>query len=87
MSRDAYESWEDCLGTFIQVMGPERFFNKLPLRMAEFDMNSLTYAQDSRSYLISIARYKLKKADVRFFANYFVPLLKQLEAQRSICLK
>jgi len=75
----AYEAWEDCLGTFMQAMGAGRFFRKLPLRMNEFDMNSLTYAQDSRSYLISIARYKLKKADVRCFVEYFVPMLRELE--------
>jgi len=83
----AYDSWEDCLGTFMQVMGPERFFKKLPLRLSDFDMNSLTYAQDSRSYMISVARYKLRKADVRFFVEFFVPLLTDLEAKRLLWLK
>ena len=82
VSSQSYEAWEDCLGTFMQVIGAERFFQQLPLRLSEFDMNSLTYAQDSRSYLLQIARYKLKRADLRFFVENFVPLLKNLEAQR-----
>ena len=83
VGRDGYEAWEDCLGTFMQVMGAERFFQQLPLRLSDFDMNSLTYAQDSRSYLLQIARYKLKRADLKFFVEYFVPTLKNLEAQRQ----
>ena len=29
----AYEAWEDCLGTFMQVQGPTKFFQQLPLRI------------------------------------------------------
>jgi len=46
-------------------------------------MNSLTYAQDSRSYLLHIARYKLKRADVVFFVEQLVPLARDLEQQRT----
>ena len=48
----AYEAWEDCLGAFMQVMGPAAFFKHLPMRLLDFDLNSLSYAQDSRSYLL-----------------------------------
>lgn len=85
--RHAYESWEDCLGTFLSVMGPEKFFTHLPLQLTEHDMNSLTYAQDSRSYLLNIARQKLKRADIVFFVQDFLPLIKRLEQQRQICLR
>jgi len=51
-----YSTWEDCLGSFLKVMGTEAFFRTLPLRVCEFNMNSLTYAQDSRSYLIQIVK-------------------------------
>lgn len=44
------------MGTFMQVMGPDRFFTHLPLLLLDFDLNSLTYAQDSRSYLLHVAR-------------------------------
>ena len=44
MPRHAYDDWEDCLGTFMQVMGPAKFFVQLPLQLIEHDMNSLTYA-------------------------------------------
>lgn len=50
-------------------------------------MNSLTYAQDSRSYLLHIARYKLKRADVVFFVEQLVPLARDLEQQRTVFLK
>ena len=77
--RDAYEAWEDCLGAFMQVMGPARFFEQLPLLLCEHDMNSLTYAQDSRSYLLQIARQKLKRGDIVFFVDKLMPLVTQLE--------
>ena len=51
-----YKSWEDCLGAFLKVMGADGFFKVLPLRVCDFDMNSLTYAQDSRSYLLQIVK-------------------------------
>ena len=73
--RHAYDDWEDCLGTFMQVMGPTRFFEHLPLQLLDHDMNSLTYAQDSRSYLLHIARYKMKKADIIFFVEHLLPLI------------
>lgn len=66
----------------MQVMGPERFFENLPLRLLDFDLNSLTYAQDSRSYLLHIARQKLKRGDLVFFVEKMIPLIKQLDEQR-----
>jgi len=50
-------------------------------------MNSLTYAQDSRSYLLHIARQKLKRADLVFFVEKLVPLIKQLDTSRLVCLR
>ena len=50
-------------------------------------MNSLTYAQDSRSYLLHIARQKLKRADIVFFVEDLHPLIKKLEYERAICLR
>lgn len=61
-------------------MGPAKFFVQLPLRVTDLDLNSLTYAQDSRSYLLHIARQKLKKADLVFFVSELLPLVKTLEA-------
>ena len=57
------------------------------MRLLDFDLNSLTYAQDSRSYLLQIARQKLKRADIIFFVDELVPLAKQLDQQRAVCLK
>ena len=56
-------------------MGPKRFFKVLPLKLCEYDMNSLTFAQDSRSYLLTIMQSKLEKADIVFFVQNFLPLL------------
>jgi hypothetical protein len=47
-----YFAWNDCIGSFLQVMGAESFFKVLPLRLIDHDMNSLRYAQDSKSYLL-----------------------------------
>ena len=44
VNRDSYDAWEDCLGSFLQVMGPSEFFEHLPLRLCDYDLNSLTYA-------------------------------------------
>jgi len=39
-----YQGWNECIGSFLQVMGPENFFKITPMRLIEFDMNSLKYA-------------------------------------------
>lgn len=51
----------------MKVMGPEKFFKELPLKLVDYDMNSLTYAQDSRSYLLQIMEKSLERADIAFF--------------------
>ena len=33
ISKGCYEMWRDCLGQFMIVMGPRKFFNELPLRL------------------------------------------------------
>ena len=68
-------------------MGPSEFFEHLPLRLCEFDLNSLTYAQDSRSYNLHIARQKLKRGDLLFFVSQLLPLISELEQQRSNSLR
>jgi len=75
-------TWEDCLGSFLKVMGTEAFFRTLPLRVCEFDMNSLTYAQDSRSYLIQIVKQKLPKADMVFFTQSLIPIINEIDGHR-----
>jgi hypothetical protein len=82
-----YNMWQDTIGAFLSVMGPERFFKVLPLKLCEYDMNSLTFAQDSRSYLLTIMQAKLQKADIVFFVQHFLPLLQKLEETRQACLK
>ena len=77
-SRD-YEAWADCIGAFLTKMGPAKFFAQLPLQLCTHDLTSLSYAQDSRSYLLQIARQKLKRADIAFFVEYFVPQVLELE--------
>ena len=74
--------WEDCLGTFLRVMGTEAFFKVLPFRVCDYDMNSLTYAQDSRSYLIQIVKQKLPRADMVFFTQSLIPIINQIDALR-----
>ena len=68
ITNPVYNTWADCLGAFLKVMGADSFFKVLPLRLCDFDMNSLTYAQDSRSYLLQIVKQKLPRGDMVFFA-------------------
>jgi hypothetical protein len=75
INKQHYNVWQDTLAAFLSVMGPERFFLALPLKLCEYDMNSLTFAQDSRSYLLTIMQSKLEKADIVFFVQNFLPLL------------
>jgi hypothetical protein len=86
VTKQQYNTWQETIGSFMQVMGPARFFQVLPLKLCEFDMNSLTYAQDSRSYLLTIMHSKLQRADIVFFVEQFIPLLKQLEHMRQAVL-
>ena len=73
--REGYDAWEDCLGAFMQSMGPTKFFEQLPLKLLDYDLNSLTYAQDSRSYLLHICRQKLRTADIVYFAEFCIPMV------------
>jgi len=76
-----YDSWTTCIGAFLGALGCDKFFKTLPLRLTEFDMNSLTYAQDSRSFLLQVVSSNLKpgRADIAFFVEYFMPLIKHLD--------
>lgn len=46
-------------------------------------MNSLTFAQDSRSYLIPIIKKYLTKGDLEFYVSYFLPIILALEKLRQ----
>ena len=71
-------------------MGCKRFFETLPLQLLDFDMSSLTYAQDSRSYLLPLVKQRLAErgtgGDLAFFVTYLVPTIGSLEAQRKLQL-
>ena len=65
-------------------MGCPRFFKALPLQLLEHDLNSLTYAQDSRSYLIPLVDKHLVEpgvgqGDLAFYVQYFLPMIMALE--------
>lgn len=76
-----FDPWTDCIGAFLMTMGCDAFFKTLPLDPVGHDMNSLTYAQDSKSFLMPILKRHLKKGDLEFFVNYFIPIIKDLEAK------
>lgn len=80
--KPAYSAWGDCIGAFLKVMGAEVFLNKLPLQLSEFDMNSLTYAQDSRSYLVPIIKHNLQKGDLAYFVQNIMPQIQKLDDRR-----
>lgn len=75
-----FDAWTDCIGSFLSTMGCKAFFETLPLNLVKYDMNSLTYSQDSRSFVLPILKRHLKIGDLEFFMTYFVPMIKGLEA-------
>jgi len=69
-------------------MGAIKFFAVLPLQLIEFDLNSLSYAQDSRSWIIPLIHIHLKKdANLDFFVAYFMPMIMQLDKLRDLEVK
>jgi len=76
LGRNHYHNWTNCIGAFMSKMGARKFFSVLPLRLIEFDLNSLTYAQDSRSFLLLLIQRHLKiDANLDFFVEYFLPMI------------
>ena len=81
-----YLVWNECIGAFMQAMGCEKFFEILPLELLNHDMQSLTYGQQSRSYLLPIMQKYLKKGDLAFYWKHFSPLIQALDSQREKCV-
>jgi|LauGreDrversion4_2_1035121.scaffolds.fasta_scaffold113548_1 hypothetical protein len=44
IGKGQYFAWNDCIGSFLQIMGAELFFKVLPMRLTDLDMNSLRFA-------------------------------------------
>jgi len=85
VGKNQYSSWTSCVGAFMAKMGAIKFFNVLPLRLIDFDFFSLTYAQDSRSWLLPLIEGNLKKdANLDFFVQYFMPMIIQLDSLRGL---
>lgn len=85
VDRGLYKDWTACIGGFMARLGGVKFFQVLPIRLVEFDLNSLTYAQDSRSWLIQLIPHSLKKDNnLLFYVQYFLPMIVQLEQMRGL---
>jgi hypothetical protein len=84
VAKDSYKPWISCIGSFLVAMGCKRFFETLPLQLLNYDMGSLTYAQDSRSYLLPLVKKKLAEpgtgGDLAFYVNYFLPTITVFDA-------
>jgi hypothetical protein len=71
-----YNDWTSCIGRFMHRLGANKFFRVLPVRLVEFDLNSLTYAQDSRSWLLTLIEKNLViDANLDFYVSYFLPMI------------
>jgi hypothetical protein len=85
VNRAQYSAWTNCIGAFMLRLGANKFFRVLPLRLVEFDLNSLTYAQDSRSWLLVLIEKNLKiDANLDFYVSYFLPIILQLDKMREL---
>lgn len=84
-NKKSYMTWTSCIGAFMGRMGAAKFFAILPLRLIEFDLNSLSYAHDSRSFLIPLIAHNLKEgANLDFFVHYFLPMILQIDKLREM---
>lgn len=71
-----YPVWTSCIGSFMSKMGGRKFFSVLPLKLIDYDLFSLTYAQDSRSWLLPLIENNLKiDANLDFYVEYFMPMI------------
>ena len=84
VGRHQYEQWTHCIGSFMLKMGAEKFFSVLPLKLIEFDLNSLTYAQDSRSWILTLIPKYLKDGNLDFYVRYFMPMILQIDKLREL---
>ena len=80
-----YETWTACIGAFMSRMGAYKFFRTLPLGLIEYDLNSLTYAQDSRSWVLPLISQHLKKdAHLDYFVEHFLPMVISIDKMREL---
>lgn len=85
VGKNQYSTWTSCVGAFMAKMGARKFFAVLPLRLVDFDFFSLTYAQDSRSWMLPLIEHNLKiDANLDFFVEYFMPMVLQLDKLREL---
>lgn len=75
IKKQAYNSWLDWLGKFLEHYKSENFFNILPMKLLDFDMNSESYSFDSRSYLLPVIKKYAHKENFNFYLEYFMPLI------------
>ena len=88
LTKDSYKPWIECIGSFLLAMGCPKFFEALPLQLLEHDLTSLSYAQDSRSYLIPLVEQQLQEpgkgqGDLAFYVQYFLPIIMALDHKRQ----
>jgi hypothetical protein len=53
----------------------EIFFETVPLEILSHDMNSFNFSQESRSFLIPMAKKYLPNDELNFFVACFLPLI------------
>ena len=85
VGKNQYSTWTSCVGAFMAKMGGKKFFSVLPLKLIDFDFFSLSYAQDSRSWVLPLIEHNLKiDANLDFFVEYFMPMVLQLNKLREL---
>tara|TARA_B110000285_G_C15067454_1_gene585974 strand:+ start:700 stop:1176 length:477 start_codon:yes stop_codon:yes gene_type:complete len=54
VSKAQYQAWTACVGAFMKRLGGRKFFQIVPLQIVQHDLNSLRYAQDSKSWTLTL---------------------------------
>ena len=76
VNKQQYSAWTSTIGTFLSAVGPRTFFQVIPLKLIEHDLNSLSYSQDSKSWLLPlIAQNSKGNGDLDFYVEYFLPMI------------
>ena len=83
IKKPSYKCWIECQGKFLDKYKSELFFETLPMKLLDYDLNSESYSFDSRSYMIPVIQKHVKKESLHFFVDNFMPLIDLLTAAKK----
>jgi hypothetical protein len=83
IKKNSYKAWIDCQGKFLEKYKSEIFFQSLPMKLLDHDMNSESYSLDSRSYMIPVIQKYVRAEPLNFYIDNFLPLIELLSKAKK----